>query len=107
VITHGEPHPGNLLMGASGAMFLVDWDTVRLAPPERDLWWLLEAGPADWAAYRAEGGTSTVDEDAAAFYRERWALTDLALSVAALRRARERTADGEVSWRALVGSVTT
>ena len=48
VITHGEPHPGNIIRvaadgaggagPASGAIMLIDWDTVGLAPPERDLW---------------------------------------------------------------------
>jgi spectinomycin phosphotransferase len=36
VITHGEPHPANLI-AAEGRLHLVDWDTVGLAPPERDL----------------------------------------------------------------------
>ena len=38
VVTHGEPHPGNVLRMQAGGLRLVDWDTVRLAPPERDLW---------------------------------------------------------------------
>ena len=37
VITHGEPHPGNVLR-AGPDRILVDWDTVALGPPERDLW---------------------------------------------------------------------
>ncbi len=37
VITHGEPHAANV-MGSPGGLVLVDWDTVLLAPPERDLW---------------------------------------------------------------------
>jgi spectinomycin phosphotransferase len=39
VVTHGEPHPGNLIRTDAG-LRLVDWDTVRAAPPERDLWLL-------------------------------------------------------------------
>jgi aminoglycoside phosphotransferase (APT) family kinase protein len=31
VITHGEPHPGNIVRTGAGLM-LVDWDTVGLAP---------------------------------------------------------------------------
>ncbi|MEI5033535.1 phosphotransferase [Streptomyces sp. S1A(2023)] len=37
VVTHGEPHPGNVL-DPGGRTLLVDWYTVALAPPERDLW---------------------------------------------------------------------
>jgi Phosphotransferase enzyme family len=36
VVTHGEPHSGNV-MRAGTTRLLVDWDTVALAPPERDL----------------------------------------------------------------------
>jgi hypothetical protein len=41
-ITHGEPHPGNILRTPAGPE-LIDGDTVRLAPPERDLWMLTSA----------------------------------------------------------------
>ncbi len=41
VVTHGEPHAGNVLT-ADGRRLLVDWDTVALAPPERDLWLVVE-----------------------------------------------------------------
>ena len=49
VVTHGEPHPGNLVM-VEDSPVLVDWDTVGLAPPERDLW-LVADGPDDLARY--------------------------------------------------------
>jgi aminoglycoside phosphotransferase (APT) family kinase protein len=35
VVTHGEPHAGNVLLTRRGPV-LVDWDTVLAAPPERD-----------------------------------------------------------------------
>lgn len=37
VPTHGEPHAGNQLLTADGELYLVDWETLALAPPERDL----------------------------------------------------------------------
>jgi spectinomycin phosphotransferase len=40
VITHGEPHPGNMLRTRAG-LCLVDWDMTALARPERDLWWVI------------------------------------------------------------------
>ena len=43
VVTHGEPHAANV-MRTGESHVLVDWDTVALAPPERDLW--IERGPA-------------------------------------------------------------
>jgi hypothetical protein len=39
VVTHGEPHPGNVIQTSDG-MRLIDWTTVQIAPPERDLWML-------------------------------------------------------------------
>ncbi len=36
-LTHGEPSGGNLVQDAAGAPHLVDWESARLAPPERDL----------------------------------------------------------------------
>ena len=48
---HGEPHDGNQLLTAAGR-FLVDWDTLRLAPAELDLRTLVEHGcrPAEIGA---------------------------------------------------------
>jgi spectinomycin phosphotransferase len=69
VLTHGEPHPGNV-MRLPGRLMLLDWDTVGLAPAERDLWLVgTEAGP---------------DTEALAFYRLRWALADIAAYAAGL-----------------------
>ena len=49
VVTHGEPHESNQL-SEDGHLWLVDWESVKLAPAERDLRTLLErehALPAD------------------------------------------------------------
>ena len=53
VAAHGEPHSDNQLLTAEGR-FLVDWDTLRLAPAEVDLRVLVEAGarPEDVGADR-------------------------------------------------------
>ena len=37
VLTHGEPHLGNF-MRVEGRLLLIDWDSARIGPPERDLW---------------------------------------------------------------------
>ena len=44
VLCHADAHTGNLLAGADGALSIVDWDAPVLAPPERDLVFVL-AGP--------------------------------------------------------------
>ncbi|MGC4747500.1 phosphotransferase enzyme family protein [Micromonospora sp. DT201] len=37
VVCHGDPHLGNLLLGAGGQVWLIDWDDAVLAPRECDL----------------------------------------------------------------------
>ncbi len=39
VLTHGDA-PGNVLVATPEKLYLIDWDDIRLAPPERDLWML-------------------------------------------------------------------
>jgi len=99
VVTHGEPHPGNLLRSGR-RLLLIDWDTAGLAPPERDLWWVVAgAGPAADRYARLTG--HTVSADALALYRLRWILDDLCLALAEFRAPHARTADTEVSWAGL------
>ena len=49
VATHGEPHTRNQLLTADG-LRLVDWESLKLAPRERDLRTLVDSGHADLAA---------------------------------------------------------
>ena len=98
VVTHGEPHPGNLIRTGSG-LVLLDWDTVALARPERDLWMAVDADDALVSAYRAATGI-TPEPEALAAYRLLWALTDVAAFTARLRGRHRRDADSD---RALAG----
>ena len=75
VVTHGEPHAGNVINSPHG-LCLVDWDTVGLAPPERDHW--------------------LVDGDSR-FYSLRWALDDIADFTEKLRAPHERSRDAELT----------
>ena len=90
VITHGEPHPGNVIRTAAGPI-LIDWDTVGLAPPERDLWLV---GPGGFDRYQAATGYHP-DPAALDLYRLRWRLDDIAAYLTDLRQARHPTADTE------------
>ncbi|NSC25357.1 aminoglycoside phosphotransferase [Streptomyces albus subsp. chlorinus] len=47
VPTHGEPHRYNQLLAGSGELKLVDWESLALAPPERDHTDLLDAGAGE------------------------------------------------------------
>ena len=98
VITHGEPHPGNLLHTRAG-LCLVDWDMTALARPERDLWWVI-SGDQDAARYSRRTGW-TVNQDALALYRLRWDLDDVAGFLFHIRGPHQRTADTLVLWTEL------
>jgi spectinomycin phosphotransferase len=103
VVTHGEPHPANLVR-SGGRSYLIDWDTVGLAPPERDLW-MLDGGPGDALAAYSEATGTVLDPSALALYRLSWDLTDLAMYASVLRGPHRRTADTELAWRAVTEGV--
>ncbi|WP_030559002.1 phosphotransferase [Streptomyces aureocirculatus] len=96
VVTHGEPHPGNLILGEDGYR-LVDWDTVGLALPERDLS-LLSAEPAELARYTELTGR-TPDAAALALYRLRWSLLDIAEFLEWFRDEHDRSEDTGTAWQ--------
>lgn len=91
VITHGEPHAANVMRSSEGYL-LVDWDTVALAPPERDLWMVVREGTDDAAAYSETTG-HRLDEAAVSFFRLTWDLKDLAERVNQLRTPHQDTED--------------
>lgn len=101
VVTHGEPHSANV-MRTGESHVLLDWDTVALAPPERDLWMLVDDTADEAAAYTAATGHS-VDQDAVSFFRLTWDLKDLAEYLNVLRAPHRETAD---TARAYAGVTT-
>jgi len=103
VITHGEPHAGNLMR--QGARFLlVDWDTAGLALPERDLWWVLSPSGREAELYARLTGRD-VSPAAADLYRLRWDLDDICMDLAELRASHERNRDTEVAFTAFAAAV--
>ena len=104
VVTHGEPHPGNLIRSATG-LALVDWDTVALARPERDLWMLADVDPALLEQYRHRAGI-TPAPDALRAFRLVWALSDLAAFTAQLRAEHGTEADAERALASLHSILT-
>jgi spectinomycin phosphotransferase/16S rRNA (guanine(1405)-N(7))-methyltransferase len=103
VLTHGEPHPGNT-MRVGGRWLLIDWDTVLVAPPERDLWDLDPGDGSIHAAYTAVTGRG-VRADVLELYRLRWDLTDIALCLARFSAAHGETADDVETWHILRDAV--
>lgn len=99
VLTHGEPHPGNVMLTASGWV-LIDWDTALVAPPERDLWSL---DPGDGSVLRRYAGATgaTPRPELLELYRVRWDLADIAVTVSRFRRPHPGSEDDEKSWDGL------
>lgn len=104
VITHGEPHPGNIVHSADG-LLLIDWDTVALAPPERDLWSVATESGDELRRYTELTGRP-VDPAVLEFYRLRWALDDLSCFVRDLRAPHRRTSGTEDAWQSLKDTLT-
>ena len=106
VITHGEPHTGNLIRTAD-RLFLVDWDTVALAPPERDLWMLDDGTEAGLTPYTEATPGREVDRVALAFYRLSWTVEDMGAFLAVFRSPHRESEDTEKARRDLNSTIST
>jgi spectinomycin phosphotransferase len=102
VVTHGEPHAGNVLR-AGESHLLVDWDTVALAPPERDLWMVL-GDTADEATSYAEATGHDLDQVALSLFRLTWDLADLAAFTNVLRSPHRDNEDTAKAYKGLTKS---
>ncbi|MEU7751609.1 aminoglycoside phosphotransferase family protein [Micromonospora sp. NPDC049101] len=84
VVCHGDPHLGNLLLGANGRVWLIDWDDAVLAPRECDLMFVrggvlafAPITPEQQRAVLAGYGTTDVDPARVAWFLAVRALDDL------------------------------
>ena len=103
VVTHGEPHAANVIWTGERHM-LVDWDTVGLAPPERDLWMVVDGEGDESRTYAAATG-HTIDRVAMDFYRLAWDLDDLAAYLSELRSPHRHNEDTENAYLGLTRCV--
>jgi len=99
VLTHGEPHPGNTMLADDGWL-LIDWDTLLVAPPERDLWGL-DPGDGSIVDAYAEATGTTPRPGLLDLYRVRWDVTDIAAEVRRFRRPHAGTTDDDTAWELL------
>jgi aminoglycoside phosphotransferase (APT) family kinase protein len=99
VITHGEPHAGNV-MTTPGGLVLVDWDTVLLAPPERDLWDMAGDDGSLLGRYTRATGVQT-DPEALALYRLWFDLAEISEYLSLFRAPHGGTADTAEAWENL------
>lgn len=100
VVSQGEPHAGNVIRTRSGNMVVVDWSSVAIAPPERDLWMLMDGADPGWPAHQATHNTS-LSEHALTAYRLYWNLSDIAVYVSMCRSPHEQTEEMAMIWAEL------
>ena len=96
VITHGEPHPANI-MTAGGRLALIDWDTVALAPPERDVALIATSSNQGVDRYQETTGRD-LSPEVIGLYQLRWYLDDLASATRLFRHTHRDTPDTR-RWR--------
>ena len=85
ILCHADVHAGNVLINANGTLYIVDWDTLTLAPKERDLMFvgggqfgnLRTAQEEETLFYRGYGQTQ-VDPVALVYYRYERIVQDIA-----------------------------
>ncbi|NNF65383.1 MAG: phosphotransferase [Acidimicrobiia bacterium] len=97
VVTHGEPHQANTINTPDRGVLLIDWDTVLVAPPERDLWSLIRQDEDIAHEYTKLTGWA-IDGAIINLYELFWDLTEVCLYAADFLAPHERTADTEVAW---------
>ena len=104
VLTHGEPHAANV-MRTNGTHVLVDWDTVALAPPERDLWMLIGDTAAEAAIYATATGHH-LNQAAVGYFRLAWDLSDLDAFIKVMRSPHRHTADTQRAYEGILSIVS-
>ncbi|MEO5853330.1 MAG: hypothetical protein ABIQ15_12530 [Nocardioides sp.] len=95
VPTHGEPHSANQVLTPTGRL-LVDWESLRLAPAERDLRVLVQDGHADLVA----PAWSMVE-----MFDLEWRLDEIAQYARWFSAPHTGTASDEVAWGGLRGEL--
>jgi spectinomycin phosphotransferase len=86
---------------AGGATYLIDWDSVAIAPRERDLWQLLDEPVGSvWDAYARTAGCVVRKPRRAAMqmFRLWWRLAEIGEYVRQLREPHDGNADDEAAW---------
>jgi spectinomycin phosphotransferase len=104
VLCHTDIHGGNILIGHTGALYIVDWDDPILALKERDLMFIGGGIDEIWKTKREvdifyEGyGEAEIDLLALAYYRYERVIEDLVVICEQILSTNEGGADRERSY---------
>jgi spectinomycin phosphotransferase len=85
VLCHTDLHAWNVIVGTDGSLHIVDWDSPRFAPKERDLMFVGGGVGGVWntaaetEAFYAGYGASEIDPVALAYYRYERIVEDIAV----------------------------
>lgn len=90
VVTHGEPHSDNQLV-TPDAHYLLDWESLMLAPRERDLGVLLDAG-----------GRVDADPEMIEMFDLQWRLDEIQQYVAWFAAPHQGTEDDRIAFTGLL-----
>ncbi len=94
VATHGEPGEHNQLMTAEGRL-LVDWESLKLAPAERDLRTLVD-----------DGVPTEADAEMLELFDLEWRLDEISQYVAWFAAPHAGTADDDIAFGGLLEELT-
>lgn len=85
VVCHADIHAGNILITPDDSFYIVDWDTVMLAPKERDLMYVGAGLLGSWflpeeeeALFYPAYGQAQIDQNLMAYYRYERIVQDIA-----------------------------
>jgi len=111
VVCHADLHAGNIFITGDGALYIVDWDTVLLAPKERDLMYAgggqfgqaRSAHEEEALFYQGYGATS-IDRAALAYYRYERIIEDIAVECQLIFSTTNGSEDREREFRYLTSN---
>ena len=101
ILTHGEPHMANVVVTAEGPV-LIDWDTVAIAPRERDLSMVVTPDAHVSIAYSERAGHEP-NQNMLKLYWAQWELTEIGVFLNHFHNPHGDDPDDVVGWKVLSG----
>ncbi len=79
VLTHGDPNLANLILGGDNHIYLIDWSSISMGAPERDLSFYIDLDwPMFWNVYKSLTGRAKCLLQRFKFYNYLWVLQEIA-----------------------------